>query len=53
MANIVVLFEVTPTKEGREKLFESYKITVYSEIRSCTEKDRSQVPQDFNAFFEV
>ena len=40
-------------KEGREKLFESYKITVCSEIRSYTDKDRSQAPQDSNAFFEV
>ena len=27
-------------KEGREKLFESYKITVCSEIRSYTDTDR-------------
>ena len=53
MANIIVLFEVTPTKEGRKKLFESYKITVCSEIRSYTDKDRSQAPQDSNEFFEV
>ena len=40
-------------KEGREKLFESYKITVCSEIRSYTDTDRAQAPQDSNAFFEV
>ena len=40
-------------KEGREKLFESYKITVCSEIRSYTATDRAQAPQDSNAFFEV
>lgn len=40
-------------KEGRDKLFESYKITVCSEIRSYTDKDRAQAPQDSNAFFEV
>ena len=31
----------------------SYKITVCSEIRSYTDKDRSQAPQDSNVFFEV
>ena len=40
-------------KEGREKLFESYKIAVCSEIRSYTDTDRAQAPQDSNAFFEV
>ncbi len=40
-------------KEGREKLFESYKITVCSEIRSYTDTDRTQAPQDSNRYFEV
>lgn len=40
-------------KEEREKLFESYKITVCSEIRSYTDTDRTQAPQDSNTFFEV
>lgn len=40
-------------KEGREKLFESYKITVCSEIRSYTNIDREQAPKDSNEFFEV
>lgn len=38
-------------KEGREKLFESYKITVCSEIRSYTDKERAQAPQDSNRYF--
>ena len=40
-------------KEGREKLFESYKITVCSEIRSYTDTNRAQAPQDSNEFFQV
>ena len=40
-------------KEGREKLFKSYKITVCSEIRSYTDQDRLQAPQDSNAIFGV
>lgn len=40
-------------KEGREKLFESYKITVCSEIRSYTDTDRIQAPGDSNTFFEA
>ena len=40
-------------KEGREKLFESYKITVCSEIRSYTDTDRAQAPQDSNQYFEL
>ena len=38
-------------KEGWEKLFESYKITVCSEIRSYTDTDRAQAPQDSNRYF--
>lgn len=40
-------------KEGREKLFESYKITVCSEIRSYTETERTQAPADSNKYMEV
>lgn len=40
-------------KEGREKLFESYKITVCSQLRSYTDTDRAEAPQDSNRFFEV
>ena len=40
-------------KEGREKLFESYKITVCSEIRSYTDTERVQAPQDSNQYFEL
>ena len=39
-------------KEGREKLFESYRITVCSEIRSYTDTDRAQAPQDSQQYFE-
>ena len=39
-------------KEGRETLFESYKITVCSEIRSYTDTEREQAPEDSNTFFE-
>ena len=38
-------------KEEQEKLFESYKITVCSEIRSYTGTDRAQAPQDSNRYF--
>lgn len=40
-------------KEGREKLFESYKITVCTEIRAYTDTDRAQAPQDSNRYFGV
>mgnify|MGYP004663856547 CR=1 FL=1 len=40
-------------KEGRERLFESYKITDCSEIRSYSDTDRTQAPQDSNFFFGV
>lgn len=40
-------------KQGREKLFESYKITVCSEIRSYTDKERAQAPDDSNKYFGV
>ena len=38
-------------QEGREKLFESYRITVCSAIRSYTDKDRREAPSDSNEFF--
>lgn len=40
-------------EEGREKLFESYKITVCSEIRSYTDTERAQAPQDSNQYFKL
>ena len=40
-------------KEGREKLFESYKIMVCSVLRTYTDTDRSQAPQDSNGFFQA
>ena len=36
--------------EGREKLFESYKITVCSEIRSYTDTNRNEAPEDSDLF---
>lgn len=38
-------------KEGRDKLFEYYRITVCSEIRSYTDTDRAHAPQDSNQHF--
>ena len=40
-------------KEGRDKLFESYRITVCSEIRSYTDTERAQAPQDSNQYFKL
>ena len=40
-------------KEGREKLFESYQITVCSVIRSYSDTDRTQAPADSNAYMGV
>ena len=37
-------------KEGREKLFESYQITVCSVLRSYSDTDRIQAPKDSNDF---
>lgn len=36
-----------------EKLFESYQITVCSVIRSYSDTDRTQAPEDSNAFMGV
>lgn len=38
-------------KEGREKLFESYQITVCSAIREYSDTDRVQAPADSNSYF--
>ena len=40
-------------KEGREKLFESYQITVCSVLRSYTDTDREQAPSDSNEYMGV
>ena len=40
-------------QEGREKLFESYKITVCSALREYTDTDRAEAPKDSNTYFEV
>ena len=37
-------------QEGREKLFEYYKITVCSVLRTYTDKDRTEAPEDSNRF---
>ena len=38
-------------KEGRDKLIESYRVTVCAELRSYTEKDRKEAPDDSNRYF--
>lgn len=40
-------------KEGRETLFESYRITVCSELRCYSNVERAQAPADSNEFFEA
>ena len=40
-------------KQGREKLFKSYKITVCSEIRSYTDTERTEAPDDSSKYFGV
>lgn len=40
-------------KEGRGKLFESYKITVCSAIREYSDTDRTQAPVDSNEYFDA
>ena len=39
-------------RQGHEALFESYTITVASHIRSYTDGDREEAPEDSNAFFD-
>lgn len=39
--------------EGREKLFESYRITVCTPIREYSNTDREQAPADSNRYFGV
>lgn len=39
-------------QKGRESLFEGYSITVASEIRTYTDKDRRDAPGDSNHYFE-
>lgn len=38
--------------EGKEKLFESYKISVATVNREYTDKDRDEAPKDSNKYFE-
>ena len=40
-------------KEGRTKLFESYKITVCKAIREYSDTDREQAPADSNTYMGV
>lgn len=40
-------------KEGREKLFESYKISVCSTIREYTDGDRKEAPKDSNQYMGI
>ena len=40
-------------REGREKLFESYKITICGAVRSYSDTDRENAPAASNNFFEV
>ena len=40
-------------QEGRERLFESYKITVCSAIREYADTDRAEAPADSNTFFKI
>ena len=37
-------------KEGKEQLFESYRITVCSAIREYTDVDRDEAPKDTNEY---
>lgn len=38
-------------QEGRDKLFESYRITVCSTLREYTDTDRTEAPSDSNECF--
>lgn len=38
-------------KEGRENLFESYRITVCSTVREYSDTEREQAPKDSNEYF--
>ena len=40
-------------KEGKESLFESYKITVCSVMRTYSNTDRGHAPADSNQYFGV
>lgn len=40
-------------QEGRDKLFESYKITICEVLREYTDVDRAGAPEDSNEFFGV
>ncbi|OSB17782.1 antibiotic biosynthesis monooxygenase [Clostridium sporogenes] len=39
-------------QQGRDSIFESYTITVVSSLRSYTDKERAEAPNDSNTFFQ-
>lgn len=39
-------------QQGRDSMFESYNITVASKIRSYSNVERTEAPEDSNALFE-
>ncbi len=39
--------------EGKNRLFESYKITVCQSLREYTHEDRASAPEDSNGFFRL
>lgn len=58
MANVIVLFEVKPTKAGLQAYLDRAAmlkplITACTEIRSYSDTDRFYAPEDSNHFFEV
>lgn len=38
-------------KQGRDRLFDGYSITIASKVRQYTDLSRTEAPQDSNAFF--
>ena len=39
-------------QQGCDSIFESYTITVVSSLRSYTDKERAEAPNDSNTFFQ-
>lgn len=40
-------------RQGRDSMFESYTITVASQLRSYSKIERSETPEDSNTFFST
>ncbi len=40
-------------RQGRERLFEQYTITIASQLRTYTETDRAEAPEDSKDFFSA